>query len=1221
MAQEDPSENPFTDSLSFFEERFTVFPGRVEGSIFILNLVLKALFAGWSVPESDDFVAFRKRASRLLHAVLALNDAVAARAGLETGIVSEELFKGPVYSLLTVPTEATLQQLRHAIAFSEQELRSLLKARGISSEALEPLIIGAEEARQVVDVTDYHVHYAPLLSRPIVRFPDATLALVFPTSFLDAAVAHVRAFAREAGVAELFEDRLREAVEATASRSMLTLGWAFQGTSEPDTDDQDDQHVAPHAYRFGFDRDKEACLLPVLCPESRVTVASTGPSQTHAADVPVTRWRAEQVANRLAESIAQLETSAALGEIAPNDILFVVVCQSLGLLSSLDVISLEEEILASLKQQSDGVVGHVLVLTAEDLDVITILEAGDPLGLWKFALARANLRHKAVVCSTGILEEYFACRNGRHHFLVPLSPPRNKEGYACAFLPGYSVRLRSEARKLDRRMVAGFGGIAAIEVVRLHWHGSDPLYVPFGPAFGFPAVYVDGLPTPVWVIGDEATTSVPRGPSDMADMVPALFNLTRMVAYWFWQFTPVLAEMLDVWPKRRSPLVVTVSFDEDFFEERIDAEAVAGEEPLTVSANPATGGIGIVLRPAFQRLLQCSDNVGERHLLRELLAAFVGLLPQTVVDRFPAERQTEWVDQYAPLGLKRIMLHFNPMESAVLDGRDLLPMRGVQKADEVGVLHEMGRYFLLEMGQSPGPVLADRHTTILRDAVSHLYERLERLVARLSPEDLLDCLIAQHEALCNAQFQHEITVATQITCFGADAEQVLGEELRAMHTASIACRFLIEYVAARPPSGLRPFSLSVYDELMALAAVLVEHGNYDDIRHHRLAEVDITLEKAGVLRVEGAAYSQARATQRPSFRAEQVRYATAAFRRASEWHDEESGSDASAAEDETAKMKAVNAACLSEWSVTLTDILEFYRLLADISEETDPVVVCLPEEHLKEAAKERLGWSPEKMGLALSRMVLTPRADFLKPPAPFNRNTDVLPWHFNRRLSYLQRPVLRRPGREGTSSELLWGVRNLHRSLNFLLEMLYEGRLRAESAGMKQFLGKLNSKKGLAFNAEVATKLSNRPSWTVRQEVEKVRAGNATISPPGDIDVLAADSISGRLYVIECKSLASARNPHETATEMGALYQDNAEAASAIRQAKRKAEWVTRNVEAVALWCGLPPSPTWTVIPLVVVDHVMLSPYLKHLGMPVICTDELECDANSWFATHTIGGQ
>ena len=55
-------------------------------------------------------------------------------------------------------------------------------------------------------------------------------------------------------------------------------------------------------------------------------------------------------------------------------------------------------------------------------------------------------------------------------------------------------------------------------------------------------------------------------------------------------------------------------------------------------------------------------------------------------------------------------------------------------------------------------------------------------------------------------------------------------------TTAIAHRFVTEYVVARPPSGLRPFSLEAYDELIALAAILVGWGLDSDAIKYGLAD-------------------------------------------------------------------------------------------------------------------------------------------------------------------------------------------------------------------------------------------------------------------------------------------------------------------------------------------------------------------------------------------------
>ena len=93
--------------------------------------------------------------------------------------------------------------------------------------------------------------------------------------------------------------------------------------------------------------------------------------------------------------------------------------------------------------------------------------------------------------------------------------------------------------------------------------------------------------------------------------------------------------------------------------------------------------------------------------------------------------------------------------------------------------------------------------SVLNRTVKYLFERLESEIAVHEPRDLLTYLIAQNESLLhNAKFL-SIMLRARIACFGENSEAAtdLVEEYKASASAQRANRFLIEYVAACPPTG------------------------------------------------------------------------------------------------------------------------------------------------------------------------------------------------------------------------------------------------------------------------------------------------------------------------------------------------------------------------------------------------------------------------------------
>ena len=97
-----------------------------------------------------------------------------------------------------------------------------------------------------------------------------------------------------------------------------------------------------------------------------------------------------------------------------------------------------------------------------------------------------------------------------------------------------------------------------------------------------------------------------------------------------------------------------------------------------------------------------------------------------------------------------------------------------------------------------------------------------------------------HEAILHHEAVERRTLGARVAAFG-DTELLEGmrRELPDATQVSVALRFLIEYVAARSPRGLRRFSIASYDRLVAIANQIVSRGITSDIVHFEIDDPDL----------------------------------------------------------------------------------------------------------------------------------------------------------------------------------------------------------------------------------------------------------------------------------------------------------------------------------------------------------------------------------------------
>ncbi len=481
--------------------------------------------------------------------------------------------------------------------------------------------------------------------------------------------------------------------------------------------------------------------------------------------------------------------------------------------------------------------------------------------------------------------------------------------------------------------------------------------------------------------------------------------------------------------------------------------------------------------------------------------------------------------------------------------------------------------------------------------MAFFYRELVRLVASLDADQLLEFLIRFQEAIVRQTSFHRLSIPARFESFQAIPQMVrrLVEEGPELATAAAASRFVIEYVAASPPNGQRKMSLSVYDRLQALAAHIIHFGVARDLLTLQVAEIGLAILPSGRLAVDREQYDRALAGYLPVVTAREFSEATRDF--AQHWQrDVDTTHDA----DLWAR---IDAATAQEFGCSMTDLQTLLATAWIISEDLDPGVVCLPLEAFLDRLASRLTWPREHIQRTLELLSLVPRQEFLAPPAPY-KQAEVYPWRFNRQLSYLRRPFVWRE-RNG-AVEILWGNRHLYRSMFYLNDLCFSGRLSAQARTpeMQRLMSQFLNQRGEAFNDQVADFLAQHAGTgvIVERRVKAIGELRRQKGPPGDIDVLVIDPGERRVWVIECKDFSAAHMPHQIANELENLFLGKGGKESKVA---RRAAWVREHLDAVLEWYKVKRTGRWEVAPLIVVSQELFAPYLRRSPIRILSFDAL----------------
>ena len=239
-----------------------------------------------------------------------------------------------------------------------------------------------------------------------------------------------------------------------------------------------------------------------------------------------------------------------------------------------------------------------------------LLDAGDPLCLWKFARAHHQIRDTVRVISTDLLDEYEMYRSSQHSYYFADDKPPN----LMWIVPGGGFKLRSPViETMDPHGVPSFHQGYLVEVWSVMGEGI-PISTPPSQLGKVPAFVVEGaLPIPIWVLGPESTESLLR---------PLAVQLVETLAYWIWQFELLLAPVLALVAGDRSTYVIEFVFDEP--SHWVDAREGTQDgdndrQSVIPSAETTATGLKLTIHSSLSAQLATEDNRGDRQLLVELL--------------------------------------------------------------------------------------------------------------------------------------------------------------------------------------------------------------------------------------------------------------------------------------------------------------------------------------------------------------------------------------------------------------------------------------------------------------------------------------------------------------------------------------------------------------------------------------------------------------------------
>lgn len=1133
---EDPFDQMFTESVSFYNDAYVVFPGITESGAFILKNLLNSIFLTEKPLGYNQFYEEAYQTSLLL---LTMSNEVAKKAGFTYGVKSDVKRSDVIF-----PSASYEAQLIDAVTFKWSEIKEILLKNEISDRILHGFLLNLGD----VELKDYTIDNHILHLYPLASIDDEII-VILPCNL----IATLRHALIVLAIKYNFIDHLKTKFEQSLWRVVHEctdiMGMTYIKDGLPHREEAADFLEG----LFKIDSDK--FLYVQLHTDD---FSGYNPDKVFDNGFIVDNEQVERRIKDVKDYIAHNNNN-----FDQESFFVILLLQTAGRNCFLGL--------------TESIGNMHLMMSVHDMQIISYLVGKDPLHLYKYCKALRKIRPFYA----NFLDPYSLYRlNGNSFYFSD-----NEQPNVFFFSVGDGKEVIEEMyEKMSPHGVFLPQKRGIIEVVSLYGDKKIPIFTPIYYLGRKAALYVEGRSWGIWVS------------SPVCNVVTVHF--VDMVAYWIWQFSDFI--------KLKEGMIIEIEINLYPLEQwcspgsfrTITDSSTANEIEVYIE------GLRLVVNISyeFSKKLLDPTNRGERLLIREILKAIL----QISDSEWTKERLDTEINKIAPLGPKKKLIVLNDDYTAFMNEGTFPKVRYVDSADENEILDEIGHMLTHQKGLKVGRV--ENPVQLLQEVVAYLFAEIQKTISSINnADDLIEKLLLYYEALLNEKEKHRLTMTTAMHCFSNEAGMIekLKHDLNKFNKLSLSLRFIIEYVSACPPTkGTRQFSLEKYDRLIALSAQLIQWANTSDLIHFKLAEYKLSIlpsKRLGIGNREG--YESATSKYLNEY---SIEFLSSAFsyyeNRWNENNEKETNEDFYKDDHE------FHNAFLKEFNVDFKSFLTFIGSVIEIGRTiANPV-----KSYLLTDLKERL-FLENKLDRRVidhifGMLSLTRRENFLNPPNGF-RKEDVYPWRFNREISYLRKPFIL------WDDKIYWTNRHLYYSAYHLINLCRTGKLKAKSNEMKKVMGRYLNQHGERFNKSIAKLFSEYEHLIVDTQVRKI--GRHKIQGEqgdlGDIDVLVIDPSRKKIFTIECKDLSVARNPFETYHEINELIYGTKGNASIKEKHLRRTAWIQRNYNHVLAHYNVGnPKGKWEVIPMIVLDEAMLSPYLvKEKGIKIISYNQLKRELES----------
>jgi hypothetical protein len=673
-----------------------------------------------------------------------------------------------------------------------------------------------------------------------------------------------------------------------------------------------------------------------------------------------------------------------------------------------------------------------------------------------------------------------------------------------------------------------------------------------------------------------------RTASEAVSQRPYIYKIWEVTLNWLERIAPTLDRML---PELTSGNIIidldlsAIANYEDWRSQAIKGIAPVDHFPIAVRQ----GKISIHVPLAFVGMGHDPQNKAERLLVRALVEGVVFLVGvgepdqrvSAIVTELALRDEQRFMHAFETKGTRDFLREFDSVQATLLENVDI-------HFASVGISNESGL--------AVPTILTDKAecNAALNRIVDAFWVRCKERLKLIDRRALIRRCLLNNERIL-ADHDDWRRTGRAVTALHADREDVLSASRLAKERrdrTQITHRIMVEMaVCACPASGGKDVSQGDIDYLGGQILLLIATAAQSDAVRSDAVTSSIRTSLAGDFRLENDLMEVMQPYLTSRFEQDHLRDI-------SSYEEYFESSKRGTRHEEEVFGEAFLKAFRQEFGLSPARLAEVGTVLMEDVIAAKSTVIERSRKAFEGLLARNSFTSNEIEGL-FKNFVLLSRPDWEKVAAPF-RGKDWWPWRYRRRLSLMTRPIV-----AITESDFIYAPGFCEDSFRHVVMECFTGAFETEyfdSRAMKEYVGRENARRGLAFNKAVA-KMFEDSGWKVRTEVAMTELGAPVDLASGDIDVFAWKN--SEVYLCECKELLFARTITEVSEQLSRFRGNKGDDLS---KHLRRVNWVKTNPNSIARVVGQLPSETQS---LLITSKLVPMQYVTDFPVKIVSADHL----------------